>query len=93
MGTHAARMAIGLGTEMIMLDHSIPRLRELELFEGRSHARFPTMEGFGEEVLAVDVGIGAVLVSGESAPNLISRGMLNSMIPEVREVHLSRNDR
>ena len=40
VGTHAARMAAGLGAEVTILDRSIPRLRELdELFEGRARTR------------------------------------------------------
>jgi len=41
VGTHAARMASGLGAEVTILDRSLPRLRELdELFEGRVRTRF-----------------------------------------------------
>ena len=42
VGTHAARMAVGLGAEVTVLDRSLPRLRELdELFEGRVRTRSP----------------------------------------------------
>src|SRR5665811_141872 len=42
VGTHAARMATGLGAEVTILDRSLPRLRELdELFQGRVRTRFP----------------------------------------------------
>ncbi|MGY4345966.1 alanine dehydrogenase [Bradyrhizobium sp. GM7.3] len=80
VGTHAARMAAGLGAEVTILDRSIPRLRELdEQFEGRVRTRFSTIEAVEEEVFAADVVIGAVLVPGASAPKLVSRGMLSSM--------------
>lgn len=80
VGTHAARMAAGLGAEVTILDRSIPRLRELdELFEGRVRTRFSTIEAIEEEVFAADVVIGAVLVPGASAPKLVSRAMLSSM--------------
>jgi len=80
VGTHAARMAAGLGAEVTILDRSIPRLRELdELFEGRARTRFSTIDAVEEEVFAADVVIGAVLVPGASAPKLVSRGMLASM--------------
>ncbi|MCS3765613.1 MULTISPECIES: alanine dehydrogenase [Bradyrhizobium] len=80
VGTHAARMAAGLGADVTMLDRSIPRLRELdELFEGRVRTRFSTIDSVEEEVFAADVVIGAVLVPGASAPKLVSRGMLSSM--------------
>ncbi|MCC8954546.1 alanine dehydrogenase [Bradyrhizobium sp. Pear77] len=80
VGTHAARMAVGLGAEVTIIDRSIPRLRELdELFEGRVRTRFSTIESVEEEVFAADVVIGAVLVPGASAPKLVRRGMLSSM--------------
>jgi len=80
VGTHAARMAAGLGAEVSILDRSIPRLRELdEMFEGRVRTRFSTIEAIEQEVFAADVVIGAVLVPGASAPKLISREMLRSM--------------
>jgi alanine dehydrogenase len=80
VGTHAARMAVGLGAEVTILDRSIPRLRELdELFAGRVRTRFPTTEAIEQEVFAADVVIGAVLVPGASAPKLVTRKMLKSM--------------
>jgi alanine dehydrogenase len=82
VGTHAARMAAGLGAEVTVLDRSIPRLRELdELFSGRVRTRFSTIEAIEQEVFAADVVIGAVLVPGASAPKLVSREMLKSMQP------------
>ncbi|MBR1198440.1 alanine dehydrogenase [Bradyrhizobium sp. AUGA SZCCT0240] len=80
VGTHAARMAVGLGAEVTILDRSIGRLRELdELFEGRVRTKFSTIDSIEEEVFAADVVIGAVLVPGASAPKLVTRNMLGSM--------------
>src|SRR6202795_2623458 len=80
VGTHAARMAVGLGAEVSVLDRSLPRLRELdELFGGRVRTRFSTIDAVEEEVFAADVVIGAVLVPGASAPKLVTREMLKSM--------------
>jgi alanine dehydrogenase len=80
VGTHAARMAAGLGAEVTILDCSLPRLRELDdLFQGRVRTRFSTIATVEEEVFAADVVIGAVLVPGASAPKLVSRAMLSSM--------------
>lgn len=80
VGTHAARMAAGLGAEVTVLDPSISRLRELdELFEGRVRTRFSMIDAIEDEVFAADVVIGAVLVPGASAPKLVGRGMLQSM--------------
>src|SRR6266513_1397794 len=80
VGTHATRMAVGLGAEVTILDRSIPRLREIdELFAGRVRTRFSTIEAIEQEVFAADVVIGAVLVAGASAPKLVTREMLKSM--------------
>jgi alanine dehydrogenase len=82
VGTHAARMAVGLGAEVTIIDRSIPRLRELDdLFDGRVRTRFSTIDSIEEEVFAADVVIGAVLVPGASAPKLVTRSMLKSMQP------------
>ena len=51
VGTHAARMAAGLGAEVSVLDRSLPRLRELdELFEGRVRTRYSSLATIEEEV-------------------------------------------
>jgi alanine dehydrogenase len=82
VGTHAARMAAGLGADVTILDRSLPRLRELdELFGGRVRTRFSTIEAIEQEVFVADAVIGAVLVPGASAPKLITRNMLKSMQP------------
>lgn len=80
VGTHAARMAAGLGADVVVLDRSLPRLRELdELFGGGVRTRFSTLQAIEDEVVAADVVIGAVLVPGASAPRLVSRAMLGRM--------------
>ncbi len=80
VGTHAARMAAGLGAEVSIIDRSLPRLRQLdELFEGRVRTLASTLETIENEVLAADVVIGAVLVAGASAPKLVTRAMLKDM--------------
>jgi alanine dehydrogenase len=80
VGTHAARMAAGLGAEVSILDRSIPRLRELdELFHGRVRTRYSTIEAIEEEIATADVVVGAVLVPGASAPRLVTRKMLGLM--------------
>ena len=80
VGTHAARMAVGLGAEVSILDRSLPRLRELDgIFAGRVRTRFSTIEALDQETAAADVVIGAVLIPGASAPKLVTRPMLKSM--------------
>jgi len=80
VGTHAARMAAGLGADVSILDRSLPRLRQLdELFEGRVRTLASTLETIETEVFGADVVVGAVLVAGASAPKLVSRAMLKRM--------------
>jgi alanine dehydrogenase len=82
VGTHAARMAAGLGCEITILDRSLPRLRQLdELFQGRVRTRYSSVATIEEEVQAADVVIGAVLIPGGSAPKLVTRAMLQQMQP------------
>src|SRR5947207_1333051 len=90
VGTHAARMAVGLGSEVTVLDRSLPRLRQLdELFAGRVRTRFSSVATIEEEVLAADVVIGAVLIPGASAPKVITRAMLKKMRPRSVLVDVS----
>ena len=82
VGTHAARMAAGLGAEVTVLDRSLPRLRELdELFQGRVRTRYSTIDAIEQEVFSADAVIGAVLVAGATAPKLVTKAMLKSMKP------------
>lgn len=80
VGTHAARMAAGLGTQVTVIDRSLQRLRELDdLFHGRIQTRYSTIDAIEEEALAADVVVGAVLIPGASAPKLVRREMLSRM--------------
>ena len=82
VGTQAARMAIGLGADVVVFDRSLPRLRELDdMFQGRLKTRFSTREAIENEIVTSDVVIGAVLVPGATAPKLISRAQLAKMKP------------
>lgn len=82
VGTHAGRMAAGLGAEVTIVDRSIARLRQLdELFGGRVRTRMSTIDSVEEELVEADVTVGAVLVPGASAPKLVSRAMLARMKP------------
>ena len=90
VGTHAARMAVGLGAEVTIIDRSIPRLRQLdELFQGRVRTRFSSHANIVEEVLLADVVVGAVLIPGASAPKVITRSMLRQMLPRSVLVDVS----
>lgn len=82
VGTHAARMAVGLGSDVVILDRSLPRLRQLDdIFSGRVRTRFSTLDAIEEEIMTSDVVVGAVLVPGASAPKLIKREQLKRLKP------------
>ncbi|MBM2711590.1 alanine dehydrogenase [Mesorhizobium caraganae] len=80
VGLHAARMAAGLGADVTIIDRSIPRLRQLDdLFAGRVHTRYSTVEALEEECFSADIVVGAVLIPGAAAPKLVTREMLSGM--------------
>jgi len=84
VGSQAARMAAGLGAEVVIIDRSLPRLRELdEHFAGRVRTRFSTSQAIEEEIQTADVVIGSVLVPGASAPKLIRREALSLLKPRT----------
>ncbi|MGZ2405088.1 alanine dehydrogenase [Rhizobium ruizarguesonis] len=80
VGLHAARMAAGLGADVSILDKSLPRLRQLDdIFAGRIHTRYSSIQALEEEVFSADLIIGAVLIPGAAAPKLVTREMLSGM--------------
>ncbi|MFD1744040.1 alanine dehydrogenase [Rhizobium helianthi] len=80
VGLQSARMAVGLGADVTILDRSLPRLRQLdEMFHGRIHTRYSTIDALEEEVYFADLVIGAVLIPGAAAPKLVTREMLTGM--------------
>ncbi len=82
VGTHAARMASGLGAKVYLLDTSLERLRHLS--EVMPKNCFPIMSSpatVRELVKEADVVIGAVLLHGAKAPKLVTRDMLKTMKP------------
>ena len=82
VGMNAARMAAGLGAEVVIVERSIPRMRELDnMFQGRILTRYSTQDAVEEEILKADVVVGAVLTAGASAPKLIRKADLKRMKP------------
>jgi len=82
VGMNAARMAMGLNAEVVVLERSIPRMRELDdIFMGRVLTRYSTLDAVEEEILKADVVIGAVLTAGAAAPKLVKREHLTRMKP------------
>jgi len=82
VGANAARMAAGLGAEVVVIERSVPRMRELDdIFMGRIRTRYSTLDAVEEEVLLADVVIGAALIPGANAPKLVRREHLKRMKP------------
>ncbi|MBU2962572.1 alanine dehydrogenase [Citreicella sp. C3M06] len=82
VGTHAARIAGGMGADVTVLDRSLPRLRYLDdVFSGSFRNRYSTAGALAELLCEADMVIGAVLIPGAAAPKLISRAMLADMKP------------
>ena len=80
VGLQSAKMAAGLGADVTIIDRSIPRLRQLDdIFNGRIHTRYSTVEAVEEECFSADIIVGAVLIPGAAAPKLVSREMLSGM--------------
>jgi alanine dehydrogenase len=81
-GSNAAQIAVGMGADVMMLGTSPDRLAQLdELYRGRLKTCYSEPLATAEHVAAADVVVGAVLVPGKLAPNLISRELLRKMRP------------
>lgn len=82
VGTHAARIAAGMGADVTVLDMSLPRLRYLDDTFGHVFKnRFASAGSTAELVAEADMVIGAVLIPGAAAPKLVSRAQLSEMKP------------
>lgn len=79
-GFNAARIAVGMGARVTILDKSPERLRELdEHFNGSAEVLYSTTSAIEALLPKSDMVIGAVLVPGASAPRLVNREMLSTM--------------
>lgn len=80
VGTEAAKMAVGLGARVTILDVNVDRLAELEmLFGSRVGLVYSNSQHLDELVPTADLLIGAVLVPGRRAPRLVSRELVQRM--------------
>ena len=80
VGINALRIAVGMEARVVVLDKSLPRLRELDLqFGPRLNTMYSTRSAIEEYVAQADLVIGAVLVPGASTPQLVSRDMVGGM--------------
>lgn len=79
-GTNAAKIALGLGADVTILDVNPKRLQELEdLFDGRVHTIMSNPLNIEQCVKDSDLVIGAVLIPGAKAPNLVTEDMVKEM--------------
>jgi alanine dehydrogenase len=80
VGTNAARVALGLGAEVTIVDINPSRLRWLDdYFHGQVRTLYSSPFNLAEVVAGADVVIGAVLIPGARAPHLVTEAMIRSM--------------
>jgi len=81
VGTEAAKMAVGLGAKVTIIDRDLDRLRQLDdIFLSKVQTLASSRFGIEEAISHADLIIGAVLVVGAAAPKLVTRDMLH-LIP------------
>lgn len=82
VGTNAAKMALGLGAQVTILDKNLNRLTYLDdIFGARLQTLYSTEAAIEREVASADLVIGAVLIPGATAPKLIKKEYLKKMKP------------
>lgn len=82
VGTNAAKMAAGMGADVTIMDISLPRLRYLDDVMAANVNTFMSNEYNIRSLLSShDLIVGAVLIPGAKAPNLITKEMLSEMRP------------
>jgi len=80
VGTNAARLALGLGAEVTILDTNVSRLRYLdEVFGGRLRTVMSNGYNLRAQIEGADLLIGAVLIPGARAPKLVTAEMVQGM--------------
>ena len=82
VGTEAAKMAVGLGAKVTIIDRDLDRLRQLDdIFLSKVQTLASSRYAIEEAISHADLVIGAVLVVGAAAPKLVTRDMLH-LIPQ-----------
>ncbi|HCS21958.1 MAG TPA: alanine dehydrogenase [Bacteroidetes bacterium] len=80
VGTHAAKMAAGLGADVTIMDLSLNRLRQLDDFMPKNvKTQYSNEYNIREAIKTADLVIGGVLIPGAKAPKLITKAMLPTM--------------
>lgn len=81
-GFNAARVAVGMGANVTILERDHDRLRSLDdYFRGQANVIYSSVDSVEQYVQVCDLVIGAVLIPGAAAPKLITKPMLKTMIP------------
>ena len=90
VGTEAARTAVGLGAQVIVLDTDLGRLRLVDrLLLKRVTTALATPVNIRKSVAYADVLIGAVFIKGERAPHVVTEEMVKSMKPGAVVIDVS----
>lgn len=80
VGTNAAKIALGMGANVTILDTNLDRLRYLDdIFDGRAVTLASNIDNIEAYVVEADLAIGAVLIPGARAPRLITRDVVAKM--------------
>jgi alanine dehydrogenase len=80
VGTNAAKIAVGMGAHVTIIDKNLNRLRDLDdIFNGQVVTLASNLWTIGEALKHADLVIGAVLIPGASAPKLVRRQMIANM--------------
>ena len=81
-GTNAAKIAVGMGADVTVIDLSPERLRQLEDIFGRDvQTLISNPYNIADAVRSADLVIGSVLIPGAKAPKLVTEEMIKSMSP------------
>lgn len=90
VGTSAAKIAVGFGARVTLLDRSLDRLTYLDdIFGGRIMTLYSNPETIEHVVLQADLLVGAVLVAGARAPKLVTEDLVRRMKPGAVIVDVS----
>jgi alanine dehydrogenase len=80
VGTNAAKIAVGMGAHVTMIDNNLERLRELDdIFLSKISTLASSAYMIHDAISNADLIVGAVLVPGASAPRLVTRNMLKDV--------------
>jgi alanine dehydrogenase len=80
VGTNAAKIALGMGAKVTLVDLNLNRLRELDdIFSGRLHTLASNAYNVERTVIEADLVIGGVLIPGAAAPKIVTRAMVSRM--------------